>query len=43
MREANARVGAATFQADIAALNAATEDLKEQLKKAQDNAKVGNQ
>ena len=31
-REANARVGAATLQGDVASLKAANEDLKKQLK-----------
>jgi hypothetical protein len=41
-REANARVGAATLQADIASLKAANEELKTQLKTAQDHVAVDN-
>lgn len=42
-REANARVGAAMFQSDIASLKAANEDTKKQLKAAQDDAAVSYQ
>ena len=40
-REANARVGAAMFQADIASLKAANEDLKKQLNSPQGDATIG--
>jgi hypothetical protein len=36
-REVGARVGAATLQVDIASLKATNEDLKRQLKAAQDD------
>lgn len=41
MREANARVGAAMFQEDIALLKGANEDLKKELKTTQDNSATG--
>jgi hypothetical protein len=41
-REANARVGAAIFQADITSLKSANDDLKKQLKTAQDNAAISS-
>jgi len=41
-REANARVGAAMYQANIASLTAGNEDLKKQLKAAQDEAAIRN-
>lgn len=41
-REANARVGAATLQADIASLKGSNEDLKKQLKAAQGDTATGN-
>jgi hypothetical protein len=41
-REAGARVGAATLQADVALLKATNEELKKQLKSAQDDAPTGS-
>ncbi len=38
MREANARVGVATLQSDLATLKAVDEDLKTQLRTAQSHA-----
>jgi hypothetical protein len=42
-REAGARVGAATLQADVSSLKAAYEDLKKRLKADQDDTPTGNQ
>jgi len=42
MREANARVGAAMFQADIDLLKAANQSLEKELKAAQDDPETGN-
>jgi hypothetical protein len=42
-REAGARVGAATLQADVTSLKAAYEDLKKRLKADQDDTPTGNQ
>jgi hypothetical protein len=41
-REANARLGAAMLQVDIASLKVANEDLKKQLKAPPDDAAAGN-
>ena len=42
VREANARVGAAMFQADITLLKGVNEDLKKELRAARDNSATGD-